>query len=378
MKPPWKTHSWKANWFLTDVELDVLMGEAERLRTAGISFALLDTDNAVLLSHQPVLLSREGGKAQRAPRQGALAVRSAARALGIIRNAVHDMVVLTRFEVYASLKTGVHPSSLAAALSDLDNITVWSVKNKERVFPSQSVVEAPQLYLMYPPGVPYPDLCAYASRFGTPSSTVQAVGKSCCLLITYLHKESVALAAGSRINIGVGDSLFTTGSPNLDRDSLARLPLRLSMSLKDRVAEAKQYVSAADVALAGLGEARQVEKLLEWGAGNCPDGSSPVPPDNQGMEEDGNPNDPAKPDNAEKATHVQRPPPRPTVPGATFFPTSEGAQQASSSHVDGQSSDMQEDPVTPSKAPSRKRPASQPPSSPAPVLDLGRTDQSPR
>ena len=232
-----------ADWFISSQVFERLHGIRDTLKKNGISYSMVCTERAVLMSHRSAIVGKdENGKLIRSHRQQANDVRATVQVLPAVWRGIQSSVCWTRFDLLVILKEGVTPSSLAAALIAADNIELYNVVTKERVFPTQRVVAPPQLFVHCPVSVPHNVLCGYVSQFGGVTSLEPEAGHAGTSTITFVNPKSAHLAAGIRTFIrGCGELVFTTG--DRDSDKLANDAYQGKMkdllNIETRIAAAK-------------------------------------------------------------------------------------------------------------------------------------------
>ena len=134
---------------------------------------MVSSADTVLLAHSPKPTGKDAsGKWIKAPRQESPDVRECVQEMPLVRAAFSKLVIWTKFEVLAVLNPGFHPSLIAAALQDMDDITVWSLDKRERIFAQQRLVDPPQIFILHPTTIPLNAIAKFASNFGDVTSVI--------------------------------------------------------------------------------------------------------------------------------------------------------------------------------------------------------------
>ena len=169
-----------------------------------------------------------------------------------MRAAFAKLVIWTKFEVLAVLNPGFHPSLIAAALQDMDDITVWLLDKRERIFAQQRLVDPPRIFVLRPATIPFNSIAQFASNFGAVTSVIPGT-RAGSVVVTYNAPESSYLAAGCKVNIATfGNVMFTSGAGEKDKILNANAPPLSTATVDARIEAAKPYRGLTHAALMGL------------------------------------------------------------------------------------------------------------------------------
>ena len=161
-------------------------------------------------------------------------------------------MIWTKFEVLAVLNPGFHPSLIAAALQDMDDITVWSLDKRERVFAQQRLVDPPQIFILHPATIPFNSIAQFASNFGAVTSVIPDT-RAGSAVVTYNAPESCYLAAGCKVNIAnFGNVMFTSGAGEKEKILNASAPPLSTATVDANIEASKPYIGLTNAALMGI------------------------------------------------------------------------------------------------------------------------------